>query len=68
MTKEPKERAIIARIRKAVANYMFTEGCSCCRNYEGHKHNKEVLGKLLNVPRYQDHSGYNFDRFVSRKK
>lgn len=55
----------IEKIREAVARYMRSEGCSCC---EGHKHSKhkEAIAKLLNVPKYDDGSGYNFYKFAER--
>lgn len=52
-------------IRKAVAEYMLSEGCSCCRNIDAHEKNTAVLGKLLEVPMYVDESGYDFYRFSS---
>jgi len=50
-------------LRTAVANYMWSEGCSCCRNIDDHKEHAEVLAKLLKVPKYSDGSGYDFSRF-----
>jgi len=49
-------------LRIAVANYMGSEGCDCCRG-ENHGIHKEILAKLLKVPRYKDRSGYNFAKF-----
>lgn len=56
------------KIRTAIANYMRSEGCSCCRDYDGHEKNKEVLAKLLNVPKYSDGSGYDFSKFRKEEK
>jgi hypothetical protein len=56
------------KVREAIANYMSSEGCSCCRDIEQHKINAEVLAKLLDVPPYEDGSGYNFYQFCSDKK
>lgn len=53
-------------IRRAVADYMETEGCSCCRDVDGHKKNAAVLAKLLRVPKYSDGSGYNFAKFQTK--
>lgn len=50
-------------IRNAIADYMRTEGCSCCRDIAGHEKNKERIAKLLHVPKYKDGSGYDFNRF-----
>lgn len=55
-----KERA---EIRRAVADYMHSEGCSCCRNVEAHEEHTAVLARLLRVPRYADGSGFDFGRF-----
>lgn len=53
------------KIRQALADYIRSEGCSCCRNIEAHDAAKEVLGKLLEVPRYSDDSGYDFYQFAT---
>jgi hypothetical protein len=50
----------LKRIRVAVANYMRSEGCSCCRSSD-HDKNREVLAKLLRVRKYQD--WYDFTRY-----
>lgn len=50
-------------LRRAVADYMSSEGCSCCRDYDRHKENAETLAKLLNIPEYPDGSGYNFAKY-----
>ena len=55
------------QLREAVANYMRSEGCSCCRDSDQHERNKEVLAKLLNVPKYEDGSGYDFSKYRSEK-
>lgn len=57
----------IEKVREALANYIYSEGCGCCALYDEHKEHKEVLGKLLNVPKYSDSSGYDFSKFRSRK-
>ena len=59
------EARALAAIRRAVADYMQSEGCSCCRNYEVHQEHKASLAKLLRVPKYKDGSGYNFGRFAT---
>ena len=50
-------------LRKAIANYIATEGCSCCRDTDGHDSSLSVIANLLNVPKYSDGSGYNFDKY-----
>ena len=58
------ERALL---RAAVAQYMSSEGCSCCEGPD-HDEHKAVLAKLLHVPPYGDGSGYNFGKYVYREK
>ena len=36
-------------LRTAVADYMRSEGCSCCQDREAHKKHRARLGELLNV-------------------
>jgi len=55
--------AALAAVRQAVANYMRSEGCGCCADYDVHKEHKAVLAKLLGVPPYDDDSGYDFSQF-----
>ena len=59
--------SLLADVRQAVADYMRTEGCSCCRDYEGHKINEARLGKLLKVKKYDDGSGYDFSKYRSKQ-
>ena len=54
------------KIRQAIADYMSSEGCSCCEDYENHKLHKSVLASLLKVPKYKDGSGYDFYKFKSK--
>ena len=53
----------LEEVRRAVANYMRSEGCSCCQNYDAHKEHTEILGKLLKVKPYKDGSGYDFSKY-----
>lgn len=55
-------KAFRAETRRTVANYMRSEGCSCCEGME-HDEDEERLAKLLNVPKYSDGSGYNFGKY-----
>jgi len=57
----------IKEIRTAVADYMYSEGCSCCRGLE-HDANAARLGKLLKVPPYPDGSGHDFSKFRTKKE
>lgn len=52
-------------IRQAVADYMQSEGCSCCQNREKHNDAARRIAALLEVPMYDDGSGYDFDQFSS---
>lgn len=56
---------LITAIRRALADYMSSEGCSCCASIDSHQEHKATLAKLLNVPKYSDGSGYNFSKFRS---
>lgn len=49
-------------LRRAVANYMYSEGCACCRGAT-HDEDAALLAKLLDVPHYEDDSGYDFSQF-----
>lgn len=62
MTKD--ERALLRRL---IANYMESEGCSCCRDCDRHELDRAALGKLLYVKKYIDGSGYNFSRYKERQ-
>ncbi len=55
------------QLREAVANYMSSEGCSCCRDVDGHKQHEEKLAKLLGVKKYSDGSGYDFSKHKTKK-
>lgn len=58
----------LAQIREAVANYMRTEGCSCCGDYNQHDLDRQALGKLLRVKPYEDGSGFDFSRYLSKER
>lgn len=55
-------------VRRALADYIAAEGCSCCRDLEGHKRAEARLARLLLVPRYDDDSGFDFYRFRTARK
>jgi hypothetical protein len=57
----------IKLIRKAVANYMRSEGCSCCRDIPAHEEHTRILAELLDVPMYDDESGYDFFKFSDKR-
>lgn len=58
-------KELLKQLRQAVADYMYSEGCSCCRDIDAHKLHEERLGKLLKVPKHKDGSGYDFSKFRS---
>lgn len=53
------------KLRGAVADYMWSEGCDCCRGND-HAEHAETLAKLLGVPPYPDGSGYDFTKYRSK--
>lgn len=55
------------QVRQAIADYMSSEGCSCCQNIDAHLEHKARLAGLLTVPKYSDGSGYDFYRFKSKR-
>ena len=56
----------IKQIRQALADYIRSEGCSCCQDREVHMKAAARLGKLLRVPHYEDGSGYDFHGFAGK--
>jgi hypothetical protein len=60
------EGSIRRLVRQAVAEYMHSEGCSCCRSEPEHSDAAARLAKLLRVPKYKDGSGYDFMRFRAK--
>lgn len=64
---ERKKVDLIA-VRRAVADYMRSEGCSCCENTDAHNEAKKRLARLLDVPMYDDKSGYDFFKFTTKKR
>lgn len=57
----------VKEVRRAVADYMASEGCGCCSDEEKHAAAEAVLAKLLHVPKYPDGSGYDFRKFRTPK-
>lgn len=52
--------SLLSEIRQAVAAYMWSECCSCCRS-DNHGENGERLAELLGVKKYEDGSGYDWE-------
>ena len=59
--------SLLADIRQAVADYIATEGCSCCRDTDGHDKAMERLGKLIKMKKYDDNSGFDYGRYRSKQ-
>lgn len=55
----------LEKIRQAIADYMWSEGCSCCRDQDKHEKANEKLAKLLNVEKYPDNSGFDWSKYRS---
>lgn len=68
MTDSSAQGNLKEQLRKAVADYMRSEGCSCCQDVEAHRRHTKRLAELLDVPAYDDNSGYNFSQFKSHGK
>lgn len=51
-------------IRFWVASLVRASGCSCCRDDDKWNESLKSLAKLLNVPKYNDGSGFNFHKFT----
>jgi len=49
-------------IRKALREYLRTEGCSCCEDTPAHVEALHQLGDLLSALPYSDNSGHDFDK------
>lgn len=64
--KEKQLRDFRKAVRQVIADYMASEGCSCCQNTKAHKESEEKLAKLLKVPKYRDGSGYDFPKFKTK--
>lgn len=54
-------------LRQAIADYMDSEGCSCCRDQDAHDVHAERLAKLLDVPKYPSGYRYDFRQFRSQR-
>lgn len=57
----------LKKLRTAVADYIASEGCSCCQG-GNHSAHLDKLAKLLRVKKYKDGSGYDFGRYETKEK
>jgi len=55
-------------VRQLLADYMYSEGCSCCQDTTSHDKQKKQFAELLGVPAYDDNSGYDFFQFKTKKE
>jgi len=53
-------------VRELIANYMRSEGCSCCSDSEAHYINKKLLGELLDCGKYDGEDDYNFHQYATK--
>ena len=54
-------------VRELIANYMRSEGCSCCSDSEAHYINKKLLGELLNCGKDGSlEDEYNFYQYATK--
>lgn len=53
-------------LRKALANYFASEGCSCCR---GNTHNEDriKLAKLTGMSLYEYKSGVDYFKYLPKR-
>ncbi len=59
-------KKLLKEIRQAFADYMASEGCSCCATYPEHDLAENKLGKLLKMKKYKDGSGYDYTLYKSK--
>ena len=64
MKKEKK----IGKIRRLIADYMQSAGCSCCELGDKHARVEKQLAELLGVPKWEDGYGYNFNKFATKPR
>ena len=53
-------------ILELIANYMRSEGCTCCQNREEHEDVKRRLGELLDCGKYDGEDEYNFNQYTTK--
>jgi hypothetical protein len=56
----------IEKIREAFADYRRAEGCSCCRDIDSHEEAEKRLAKLLNPEPYDDGTGWDWNKYLSK--
>ena len=65
----PKTYISIAKVRQALADYIYSEGCNCCQDVEAHREHRVVLARLLNVPAHEKQQDYHdFSPFRTKEQ
>lgn len=54
---------LVGALQKAVADYMWSEGCSCCQNVKAHEKAEARLAELLKPDAYEDGSGWDWGKY-----
>ena len=57
-------KEIMEEMRRNFADYVKTEGCSCCQDVDGHKKAEKNLAKILKPDAYEDGSGFDWHKYA----
>lgn len=49
-----------ALLEEALVDYLYSEGCSCCRHTEAHDAAMDVIAPIMGWSRYEDDSGWDW--------
>lgn len=49
-----------SEVRQVIADYMRSEGCSCCQDIKAHSEHEKRIAELLDVAPYSDNIGFDF--------
>jgi hypothetical protein len=55
-----EQRTQLDNVRREVARLHYASGCSCCRDDDEWDAAGAALGELLDIPPYDDGSGFDF--------
>lgn len=58
--------ARIAEIRNEIVKLMRATGCGCCSDAKRYRAAENRLGELLDVPRYEDNSGVDWQALETK--
>lgn len=47
-------------LEEGLVDYLYSEGCSCCRHTEAHEAAMDVIAPIMEWPRYDDDSGWDW--------